>query len=44
MICILFYEDYQIHGALDPFKAYFLRKSTIGWILVATSAIRMQKS
>jgi len=23
MICILNFEDYQIHGALDPSKAYF---------------------
>jgi len=24
MICILFFEDDQIHGVLDPFSAYFL--------------------
>ena len=37
MICILFFEDDQIHGALDPFKAYFLRTSITGWIHVANS-------
>jgi len=44
MICILFFEDDQIHGALDPFKAYFLRTSIIGWIHVANSVSCMQNS
>jgi len=44
MICILFFEDYQIHGALDSSKAYFTRTSIFGWIHIANLLSRVQNT